>query len=491
MFTASPATKPLSHSETASPRLWGRLPIAFAYVGAITVLVYALELTGQPFVPVFWYLFLPVIGWITYRSGLTWGLALAALCYILVAPIVAAEFLASGLSLDAIARLSTIALFAFAAFISSYLVGLQRELEVKIEMVSEEKEKTQRVIEAINDLVITTDAECRLLSANQTLLRMGIDQEASIGRSLCSVLSPYEEGRAQDCADNCPVRRCVSTKESVTSAVRLTPLIGSGAGISVTWNAAPLFGHSSSVNGVVSVIRDLSHDEELGQAKREFIAIVSHELRSPLANMGAALELIQDGRGSESQRSEMFTTVRSELARLGRFVEEILDAESIERGEISVDREPVSLRPIVDTVVGTFAVQDDARRFTVADAPDLPFVLADGPKTERVMNNLVQNAVNYSAPGSSIRVDFSVHDDYVWVSLFDEGLGIPADRLGTIFDRFSRAHMKDSQDVYGYGLGLYTCKMLVEAQGGRIWAESEEGRGSRFTVALPVLEAAE
>ena len=491
MFSASSATAPLSRSNATSLRLGRRLLFALAYVAAVTALVYTLEFTGQPFVPVFWYFFLPVIGWITYRSGLPQGLALAGLCYVLVAPIVVAEFLASGLSLEAVARLSTVMLFAFAAFISSYLVGLQRNLEAKVEMVSEEKEKTQRVIEAINDLVITTDTDCHVISANQTLLRMGIDPEASVGRLLCSVLTPYDEEGGQACPGHCPIRSCVSQREALSSTVHLTPANGSGAGIPVTWNAAPLFGDSSSVNGVVSVIRDMSRDEELGRSKREFITIVSHELRSPLANMGAALELIEDGRGSESRRREMFGTVRLELARLGRFVEEILDAESIERGEIPVDREPVSLPPIVNTVVGAFAAKDGSCRFTVADAPDLPFVLADGPKTERVLHNLIQNAINYSAAGSPIRIDFSVHDEFVWISLVDEGLGIPADRIDSIFDRFSRAHMKDSQDVYGYGLGLYTCKMLVEAQGGRIWAETEEGKGSRFTLTLPVLEAAE
>lgn len=480
----------LSRSHAPSLHLGGRLLFALAYVSAVTILVYVLEFTGQPFVPVFWYFFLPIIGWITYRSGLSHGLALAGLCYVAVAPIVISEFFGSGLSLEAVAQLSTIVLFAFAAFVSTYLVGLQRDLEARVEMVSAEREKTQRVIEAINDLVITTDFDCRLISANQSLLRMGIDPETNIGRPLCSVFSPHDENGEMACLHHCPVRKCISTKKPVSCAVRLTPENGPGVGIPVTWTAAPLFGDSSSANGVVSVIRDMSHDEELGRSKRDFITIVSHELRSPLANMGAALELIQNGRGSESRRGEMFSTVRSELARLGRFVEEILDAESIERGEIPVDREPVSLLPIVNTVVSAFAARDEARRFTVADAPDLPFVLADSPKTERVLHNLVQNAVNYSATGSPIHIDFSVHEDFVWVSVLDEGLGIPANRLGSIFDRFSRAHMQDSQDVYGYGLGLYTCKVLAEAQGGRIWAESEEGRGSRFTLALPVLEEA-
>jgi signal transduction histidine kinase len=203
------------------------------------------------------------------------------------------------------------------------------------------------------------------------------------------------------------------------------------------------------------------------------------------------LELIESGRGSESRRGDMLATVRSELARLARFVDEILDAESIERGAIPVEKDPISLLPVVRTVVDAFAIEANARRFTIVDAPDLPFVLADGSMTERVLHNLVRNAVSYSTPGSPIQIELSAHEDFVWISVIDKGFGIPADRLGTIFDRFSRAHLKDSQDIYGYGLGLYTCKMLVEAQGGRIWVESEEGRGSRFTLTLPVLPVLE
>ena len=625
-----------------------------------TSFVYALKLVGTPFVPVFWYSYLPIIGLTTYRYGLRAGTGVAALCTVLLLPIAVPQVADSGLSLETLAVLSTFALFVLAAFMTSYLLALQHDLERKasdlsvllsgvtsfsstlnveevlesfaaklatcldstfcyvalsdrsggpivvrvryppqerretdiecdrmiasasspryrhlldageslllqgedtsdflqidssarnrpamewiilhplvvgrrslgiavagrdkpsrtgrttetqvelsralcaaaasalenatlFEMVSEEKEKTEHILDAMTDGVFTTDAECRLLSANGAALRaMGIEADGAIGRLLCDLSSPADDEGASLCGEACPIRTAAKNRRSVwCGPVRWTVGMRRRRTIQIAWAVAPLAGESGTVAGAVSVVRDVSREEELSRLKSEFISMVSHELRSPLTNIGAAIELMQSGDTDESRRREMLDMVRSEVMRLGKFVEEILDAERLDKGEMPLQLEPVSLLPVVRRVVATFKSQPNGHSFRVTGPRSLPFVLADASKVERVLSNLVDNAVSYSPPRSTITIEMRPQPDSAAVTVIDYGVGIPADRLDRVFDRYYRAHTGDSQAVYGYGLGLYTCKMLIEAQGGQIWVESKEGRGSRFTFTLPLCE---
>ncbi len=627
---------------------------------AATSLIYALELAGTPFVPIFWYFYLPIIGWATYRYGFSAGMGIAVLCTALLTPIAVREVADSALSLETLAVLSTLALFVLAAFMTSYLLGLHHDLERKafdlstllngvaafsstlsvgevldafnsklmtrldatfccvglldlsdgpmvvhaawdidrnrggsieshriiaissapkyqqllasgrslllrgeetkdfwvsetsgetpptmkwilllplvaggrrlgvavagrhepcekdgitqtnmdlcqalaaaaatalgnamlFEIVSEEKEKTEHVLEAMTDGVCTTDVECRLLSANSSALRtLRIDADNAMGVSLCDLFSPADDEGVPLCQEACPIRTAVKTKRSVRCGpARWAVGTGRRRTIPVVWSVAPLAGESGTVVGAVSVVRDVSREEELSRLKSEFTSMVSHELRSPLANIGAAMELMQDGNDDDSRHREMLEIVRSEVMRLGRFVEEILDAERLDSGEMPLELEPVSLLPIVRMVVETFKRQPNGHSFRLATPRRLSFVLADAAKVERVLSNLVNNAVSYSPPGSTITIEVCPREDLAMVSVVDQGDGIPPDRLDAVFERFYRAHTGDAQKVYGYGLGLYTCKMLVEAQGGQIWAESEEGNGSRLTFTLPLCE---
>lgn len=461
---------------------------AFLLLLPITALIYAIELSGSHFVPVFWYLYLPIIGLATYRRGLAPGVVIAGACCAIVAPIVMAELTTAGLTVNAIAQLSAVSLFVFASFMTSYLVSLQKDLELKVELVSSEQAKTQRVLEAITDVVCTTDTICRVNSVNGGMLDgRPVDPILVSGRSLCDLFAPVDDNGESLCPDRCPVRASASTQAVFTASASFTPPDGRNAQLPVMWTAAPLPPDPDSPSGVVSVLRDMSRDEELGRLKRDFVSMVSHELRSPLTNMSAAIEILQVHPPTREKREELFSTVQSEVIRLSRFVEEILDAEKIERGEMPLNMEPVSLPPIVSRVVRQFERRSIHRRFDFSWQPDLPFVSADAEKVERVLHNLVANAVNYSAEGSKITLRLKTDGEDVLISVSDHGVGIPPNRIRSVFDRFYRAHIEDSQTVYGYGLGLYICKQLTEAQGGEITVESKEGLGSTFTVRLPAL----
>jgi signal transduction histidine kinase len=156
-----------------------------------------------------------------------------------------------------------------------------------------------------------------------------------------------------------------------------------------------------------------------------------------------------------------------------------LDADRIE-----VQLQPVTLHPLLSRTIESVRAKRAHHKFEILIQEDLPYVLADEPKLDIILHNLLTNAVNYSSPDSTITVEARKDNGHVVISVADEGVGIPPEHRERIFERFYRVNPADSQRVYGYGLGLYICKKLVEAQGGRIWVESQEGVWSRFSFSL-------
>jgi len=182
----------------------------------------------------------------------------------------------------------------------------------------------------------------------------------------------------------------------------------------------------------------------------------------------------------------MLNLVRSQCARLASFVEELLDVSQLEAGQIATRWEPVTLWPLIQRIVNTFeATEQRAHRFQLIGQDELPFAWADPRKVEMILTNLLRNAANYSPEGSTITIEVKAADNTdVLVSVSDEGEGIAQEHLEQIFQPYYRIGNTGLEKVPGRGLGLYIVKKLVEMQGGRVWAESEVGRGSQFIFTL-------
>ncbi len=224
---------------------------------------------------------------------------------------------------------------------------------------------------------------------------------------------------------------------------------------------------------------------ELNHMKSGFISMVSHELRSPLSHIIASTELMREAKLSSDQQQDLLNIIHLQSARLNRFVEQILDVSLLEAGTVQVEKRPVVLKPVLKQMIEAFALRANTHRFELT-MPDRPLtVVGDEGKIQTVLDNLLENAVTYSPKGSRVFVEVSEDDKEVVISVIDEGIGIPATQLERIFERFHRVNTRDDQEQYGYGLGLYITKRLVELQGGKIWVASEVGRGSRFTFSLP------
>lgn len=233
---------------------------------------------------------------------------------------------------------------------------------------------------------------------------------------------------------------------------------------------------------------------ELDRAKSELVSVVSHELRTPLTSIQGFSELLLSRRVPAERGRRVLAAIHREAERLGRIVADLLDLARIESGRApAVHPVALPLAPLVEANCELFGAQS-ARHAIVWEVPaDLPAVRADHDALDRILKNLLSNALRYSPRGGTVRVWARPAPDgeRVELGVSDEGLGIPAAALPRIFDKYSRIAQPEAGAVGGLGLGLALVKALVEAQGGSIQVESEVGAGSRFLVNLPVARLTE
>jgi signal transduction histidine kinase len=227
---------------------------------------------------------------------------------------------------------------------------------------------------------------------------------------------------------------------------------------------------------------------ELDQLKSEFVSLVSHELRAPLTNMRGAIELMQDScPGLNATCSRMFNIVTEQIGRLGRMVSNVLNVSHIESGGLSLNFASVDIVQITDMAIDEIAIRQTNHIFRRPGGTVHLQVWADADRLYEVVANLVDNAAKYSPPHSEVVLEVQAKNHEAIISVSDSGPGIPIDEQDHIFEKFHRLDTGDAKETYGYGLGLYLCRRLVEAMGGRIWVESEPGHGATFHFALPLV----
>ena len=262
-----------------------------------------------------------------------------------------------------------------------------------------------------------------------------------------------------------------------------------GRSLRMLVNATPIHSASGAIDSVVVTMQDLAPLEELDRLRAEFIGMVSHELRAPLAAIkGSAVTLLEEARQLDAaEMQEFHRIIVRETHSLRRLIGDLLDAGRIDSGTLSVDPEPLEVAVLVEQARTTFVSGGGRQPICIDLAPDLPPVMADERRIVQVLNNLLANAARHSPKSSPIHVG-AVRDHLeVAVSVADEGRGIAPERLPHLFRKY--ADVAGAREPAGFGLGLVICKGLVEAHGGRIRAESAgPGMGTRFTFTLPVAE---
>jgi signal transduction histidine kinase len=224
--------------------------------------------------------------------------------------------------------------------------------------------------------------------------------------------------------------------------------------------------------------------QELARLKGEFVSQVTHELRNPLAPIAGYAELLADRAEAPAEVRRYAQVIQRQAGVLERLIDDLLDLARLETGRYRLDRQPTRIEEVLAAAADELGRTSKLHPIAVDVTPGLPAVDADPDRVAQVVRNLIANAIRYSPTGGEVRIRAMREGQEVAVAVADRGIGIPADRLERIFEKFYRVDNELTRRVSGTGLGLAISRELVEAHGGRIWAESAPGRGSTFYFTL-------
>ena len=231
--------------------------------------------------------------------------------------------------------------------------------------------------------------------------------------------------------------------------------------------------------------------ERVNRAKSEFVSIVSHEFRTPLTGIQGFSEMMRDEDLPLAEMKEYAADINKDALRLNRMITEMLDLDRMEAGRMELHREPTDLNAIVVEAADRLRPSAPSHPIALALEPNMPAFSGDRDRLTQVIGNLLSNAVKYSPTGGAIAVGSSLEGTNVHLTVADRGMGIPADMLESIWERYSRVDSDTTRGIQGTGLGLPIVRQIVQLHGGRVWAESELGRGSVFHVLLPLAASSE
>ena len=342
--------------------------------------------------------------------------------------------------------------------------------------------------------VVVFDAQTgRMAPFNREALRIvdGLRDDDQPPEALLEVLTLVRSDGREVSLKELPVTEALRAGETVR-AEEIVLRVPDGRSVSVLLNASPIHSEDGRLASVIVTLQDMTPLEEQERLRAEFLAMVSHELRTPLAAVKGSITTLLEAAGEldPAEMTQFFRIIRDQSDQMRYLIGDLLDVARIETGALSVAPEPSVVHALVDEAGNRFLSGGARNALRVELAADLPMVMADRRRIVQVLSNLLSNAAGYSPEGSPVLVTAARDGVLVAITVADSGRGIPAELLPELFRKFSRVFGTDAgAGVEGSGLGLAICKGIVEAHGGRIWAESGgAGLGSRFTFTLPTVE---
>jgi two-component system, OmpR family, phosphate regulon sensor histidine kinase PhoR len=357
--------------------------------------------------------------------------------------------------------------------LSNAVNRLAERTERQVARRKRERDRFETVLHSMSDGVIMLDRRGYVALMNpsaERLLRSPADK--ALHESFVQVVRDY---RLADVWQQCAQRHAEQT-----ATVELS------AGFFLRISVTPFLRGAS--NGFLVLLQDLSHLYRLEAVRRDFVSNISHELRTPLASIKALVDTLRDGAMSDPPAAEHFLgRMEIEVDSMTQMVQELLELSRIESGQAPLRLFPSGLPYLIEPAVERLRPQATRAGVTLAVVlpEDLPQVMVDADRIRQVVINLVHNAIKFTPAGGYVTVTARVVHDGIVVSVADTGIGIPAEDLSRIFERFYKADRARSSG--GTGLGLAIAKHTVQAHNGRLWVESTEGKGSTFSFTLPLV----
>jgi PAS domain S-box-containing protein len=376
----------------------------------------------------------------------------------------------------AIGSLLAFALVAVAAVIINRDITARRRTE-------EALQKSEELYHTLaknfpNGAVLSFDRDLRYTIADGAgLATIGLSKEALEGKTIWEALPP----------DTCAIIES-HYRAALAGEARIYEVPYANHVLLV--HVLPLKNESGEIFAGMVMSQDITHRKEVERLKDEFISTVSHELRTPLSSLRGFAELMLEREFPAEKRQRFLSIIHSETVRLTNLINDFLDLQRIESGRQVYHFERVDVRELLREGIALFT-QADAKHTLRLETPDsLPPIQADKDRIRQVLSNLLSNAIKFSPRGGEVTVGARQQGAYVEVWVTDQGVGIPREAIAQLFSKFFRVDNSQTRNIGGTGLGLALVKEIVDAHQGRVWVDSEPGRGSAFFFTLPVAEQA-
>jgi len=363
-----------------------------------------------------------------------------------------------------------------------------RELGLMLRQHQEEGSKRQAILASIADGVIFNNHDGQIVLVNRAAESiLSTRAEDLIGRDLKCLFDLFTAGARKELLE---AMTAVLSNPQATIRSETTQTVLQIENYTINAHWSPVITEQDEFLGIVTIFRDITREVEADRTKGEFVSTVSHELRTPMTAIKGYTDLLYSGTVGEinDNQKRFLGIIRNNADRLTALISDLLDIDRVETGRVRFEPEPVALGDVVRNVVDALAPNAESKKHTLSVRIEagLPAIMGDRGRLNQVFTNLVGNAINYTPEGGTISVDVYSVGGAVRADVRDNGIGIRPEDLSKVFERFYRADHPLVQESRGTGLGLPIVKVFVEMHGGRVWADSETGKGSTFTVLLPL-----
>src|SRR6478735_1776851 len=353
--------------------------------------------------------------------------------------------------------------------------NLTRKLQEAQATTEGERRKLSSVLAHMTDGVIATDRKGRVILINDPAAAMlNVSRETVLSDPVVSLL---------DLEETHTFESLLANQESLILdfSTKSDPFI-----LRATISAIQK--ETGFINGIIIVLHDITEQEKIDQDRREFVANVSHELRTPLTTMRSYLDALAEGAWQDKDLAPTFLNVtQTETERMIRLVNDLLQLSKLDSQDYRFSRDPINFVKFYHYIIDRFEMTIEQGISFVRDLPnEAIYVAIDQDKITQVLDNIISNAIKYSPEGGTITFSIAQHTHEIVVSIKDQGMGIPKSNLAKIFERFYRVDKARTRKLGGTGLGLAIAKEIIEAHDGRIWADSQEGKGTTIYFTLPI-----